>query len=115
MNALIAAIVGGFNQVGAKVTWIVNGIAKAGTYRLYVRYGIPGADANATLAVNSKPNTQPLSMKNFGNLPAGKWDNDWQTTWANVNLTAGTNTIEIACNAGNQCDVNLDQLYLASS
>ncbi|MEU6575612.1 carbohydrate-binding protein [Streptomyces sp. NPDC046805] len=104
--------VAGLNQVGAKVTWTVNGIQKAGAYRLYVRYGIPGVDANATLAVNGKPNTQPLGMKNFGGLPQGKWEGDWQSTWSTVNLTAGTNSIEISCAAGNQCNANLDQVWL---
>lgn len=102
----------GFNQVGAKVTWTVNGIQKAGTYRLYVRYGVPGTDADATLVVNSKPNTQPLSMKNFGGTPEGDWEQGWKTTWANVNLNQGTNTISIACNDGNQCNAVLDQLSL---
>ncbi|MFF0964447.1 CBM35 domain-containing protein [Streptomyces sp. NPDC003703] len=102
----------GFNHVGAKVTWSVNGIQKTGTYRLYVRYGIPGVDANATLVVNGKSSSQTLNMKNFGKLPEGDWKNDWQTTWANVNLNKGTNTIEIACNDGNQCNANLDQMHL---
>ncbi|MFG2948817.1 CBM35 domain-containing protein [Streptomyces adustus] len=106
--------VAGFNQVGAKVTWTVNGIEKAGTYRLYVRYGIPGVDANATLVVNGKANSQSLNMKNFGGLPAGDWEKGWQTTWANVNLTKGTNTVVIACNEGNQCNANLDQMYLTT-
>src|SRR4051812_46250691 len=97
----------GFNQVGAKVTWTVNGIQNAGTYRLYVRYGVPGADANATLLVNGEANTQPLNMKNFGNTPAGDWEKGWKTTWANVNLNKGTNTIVVACNDGNQCNAVL--------
>ncbi|MGV9889648.1 carbohydrate-binding protein [Streptomyces sp. NPDC003395] len=104
--------VAGFNNVGAKVTWTVNGIKDKGTYRLYVRYGIPGTDANATLVVNGEPNTQPLNMKNFGGTPEGDWEKGWQTTWANVNLTKGTNTIELVCNQGNQCNANLDQLWL---
>ncbi|MFE2070488.1 CBM35 domain-containing protein [Streptomyces sp. NPDC059467] len=103
----------GFNQVGAKVTWTVNGIQKAGTYRLNVRYGVPGADADATLLVNGQANSQPLSMKNFGNTPAGDWEKGWKTTWANVTLTQGTDTIAIACNDGNQCNAVLDQLYLS--
>jgi len=102
----------GFNQVGAKVTWTVNDIQNAGTYRLYVRYGVPGADANATLLVNGKANTQPLNMKNFGNTPAGDWEKGWKTTWANVNLKKGTNSIVVACNDGNQCNAVLDQLYI---
>ncbi|MEU9226099.1 carbohydrate-binding protein [Streptomyces massasporeus] len=102
----------GFNQVGAKVTWTVDGIEKADTYRLYVRYGIPGVDANATLLVNGDVQDRPVNMKNFGNLPKGDWEKGWQETWSNVNLTKGTNTIEIACNEGNQCDALLDQLWI---
>jgi hypothetical protein len=102
----------GFNHVGAKVTWTVNGIQSAGTYRLYVRYGVPGADANATLLVNGDAHTQPLNMKNFGNTPAGDWEKGWKTTWANVNLNKGTNTIVVACNDGNQCNAVLDQFYI---
>ncbi|MEU9977370.1 carbohydrate-binding protein [Streptomyces sp. NPDC051014] len=104
--------VSGFNQVGAKVTWTVDGIQKAGTYRLYVRYGVPGADADATLMVDGKANSQPLNMKNFGNTPAGDWEKGWKTTWANVTLNQGTNTVVIACNDGNQCNAVLDQVYL---
>jgi hypothetical protein len=102
----------GLNQVGAKVTWTVDGIEKAGSYRLYVRYGIPGVDANATLVVNGDAQDRPVNMKNFGGLPKGDWEKGWQETWSNVNLTKGTNTIEIACNEGNQCDAVLDQLWL---
>jgi hypothetical protein len=102
----------GFNQVGAKVTWTVDGIEKAGDYRLYARYSIPGVDANATLLVNGKANTQPMGLKNFIGSPKGDWEKGWQTSWAPVTLTKGTNTIELACNEGNQCDAVLDQLYL---
>lgn len=104
----------GFNAVGAKVTWTVNGIKDKGTYRLYVRYGIPGTDANATLSVNGTPNTQPLNMKNFGGTPAGDWEKGWQKTWADVNLTEGTNTLELSCQQGNACNAVLDQMWLTT-
>ncbi|MFF8899558.1 CBM35 domain-containing protein [Streptomyces lydicus] len=103
--------VAGFNQVGAKVQWTVDA-PQAGDYRLYVRYGIPGEDANATLAVNGKPNNQPLGLKNFIHSPKGDWKKGWQTTWAPVTLNQGTNTIEISCGQGNQCNANLDQVWL---
>ncbi|MFI7015691.1 carbohydrate-binding protein [Streptomyces sp. NPDC050164] len=102
----------GFNHVGAKVTWTVDGIKKAGSYRLYVRYGIPGVDANATLVVNGEAQDRPVNMENFGGTPKGDWEKGWKETWSNVTLTKGTNTIELACNEGNQCDANLDQLWL---
>ncbi|MFG2791594.1 carbohydrate-binding protein [Streptomyces sp. NPDC048419] len=103
----------GFNAVGASATWTVNGIPKAGSYRLYVRYAIPGVDANATLTVNSKPNTQPLGMKNFTHSAEGDWEKGWQSTWAPVTLTKGTNVLELSCGEGNQCNALLDQLWVS--
>jgi len=105
----------GFNQVGAKVTWTVNGIEKAGTYRFYVRYDIPGVDANGTLTVNGKANTQPLNMKNFAKQPEGDWEKGWQNTWAQVSLNKGTNTIELSCQQGNQCNALLDQFSVTEN
>lgn len=103
--------VAGFNQVGAKVSWTVS-IKKAGSYRLYVRYGIPGEDADATLNVNGKANAQPLGMKNFIPSPKGDWEKGWQTTWAPVDLTKGTNVIQLECAEGNKCNANIDLLTL---
>ncbi|MFC4505914.1 MULTISPECIES: carbohydrate-binding protein [Streptomyces] len=104
--------VNGFNHVGAKVTWTVSGIQEAGDFRLYARYSIPGADANATLSVNGQANSQPLGLKNFIGSPKGNYEKGWQSTWAPVTLNKGTNVIEIACNQGNQCDALFDQLWL---
>ncbi|MCX4779304.1 CBM35 domain-containing protein [Streptomyces sp. NBC_01264] len=103
--------VGNFNQPGAAVTWTLD-LPKGGTYRLYVRYGIPGEDANATLTVNGKPNTSPLNMKNFAKSPQGDWEKGWQRTWGQVTLKEGTNTVKLSCEAGNKCQVNIDQLWL---
>ncbi|MEV6649060.1 CBM35 domain-containing protein [Streptomyces sp. NPDC051219] len=103
--------VGGFNQVGASVTWTVD-VPEAGTYRVYLRYGTPGEDANATLTANGKPNTSPLNLKNFGNTPKGDWEKGWKTTWGQVNLNKGTNTIKVSCEQGNQCNAAIDQLWI---
>ncbi|MFE4966901.1 carbohydrate-binding protein [Streptomyces sp. NPDC056660] len=102
----------GFNHVGAKITWTVSGIEKAKDFRLYARYSIPGADANATLSVNGKANNQPIGLKNFIGSPKGNYEKGWQSTWAPVSLNKGTNVIELACNDGNQCDALFDQLWL---
>ncbi|MET9961035.1 CBM35 domain-containing protein [Streptomyces sp. NPDC006326] len=103
--------VGNFNQPGAAVTWTLE-VPKAGTYRLYVRFGIPGEDADGTLAVNGKPNSTPLSMRNFAKSPKGDWEKGWQTTWGQVTLDKGTNTIKLSCETGNKCNVNIDQFWL---
>ncbi|MCX4584468.1 CBM35 domain-containing protein [Streptomyces sp. NBC_01481] len=103
------AFVTGFNAVGASVTWKAK-IAEAGQYRLYVRYAIPAQDANATLTVNGKANTNPLGLKNFIHSSDPAWEKNWQTTWAPVNLNKGENELKISCEAGNQCNVILDWL-----
>ncbi|MEV7523166.1 CBM35 domain-containing protein [Streptomyces sp. NPDC091371] len=103
--------VGNFNQPGAAVTWTLD-VPKAGTYKFYVRFGIPGEDANGTLTVNGKANSSPISMRNFANSPKGDWEKGWQTTWGQVTLVQGTNTIKLSCEAGNSCNVNIDQLWL---
>jgi hypothetical protein len=103
--------VAGLNKVGASATWSID-VESAGSYRLYVRYSIPGKPANATVTVNGKANGQPLGMKNFTKSPEGDWEKGWQTTWAPVTVNKGTNTIKISCEQGNQCDANLDQLWL---
>ncbi|MFG2215209.1 MULTISPECIES: CBM35 domain-containing protein [unclassified Streptomyces] len=99
----------GFNEVGASVTWKA-AMKEAGKYRLTVRYAIPAKDANATLTVNGKPNSQPIGLKNFIDSSDPNWEKNWQTTWAPVDLVKGENEVSISCQDGNQCDVILDWL-----
>jgi hypothetical protein len=101
----------GFNNVGASITWTVD-LPKAGSYRLYVHYSIPAVDANATLTVNGKPNQQPLGMKNFIKSSDTDLAKNWQSTWAPVTLTKGTNTLTLSCGQGNQCNALIDQLWV---
>ncbi|MFF7815918.1 CBM35 domain-containing protein [Streptomyces sp. NPDC007945] len=103
------AYVAGFNAPGSSVTWKAN-MPEGGNYSLTVRYAIPAVDANATLTVNGKPNTQPIGLKNFIKSSDPNLEKNWQTTWAPVELQKGDNEIKISCEAGNQCDVLLDWL-----
>ncbi|MDQ0934458.1 CBM35 domain-containing protein [Streptomyces turgidiscabies] len=104
--------VGNFNNVGASVTWNVNGIPADGKYSLYVGYGVPGKDADATLTVNGTPSTGLIKLKNHANAAEGDYAKGWTETYNYVELNKGTNTIKISCEQGNQCDANLDQLWL---
>ncbi|MFD7230810.1 CBM35 domain-containing protein [Streptomyces sp. NPDC059881] len=103
------AYVTGFNAVGASVTWNAS-VEKAGNYRLYVRYAIPAKDANATLTVNGKANTNPIGLKNFIKSSDPNLEKNWQTTWAPVTLKKGENQLKLSCEQGNQCDAILDYL-----
>ncbi|CAL9534455.1 hypothetical protein SUDANB105_04089 [Streptomyces sp. enrichment culture] len=103
----------GFNAVGASLTWNVNGIPETGKYTLYVGYGVPGKDANATLTVNGTPASTPVDMKNWAKAAEGDYEKGWTRTYNYIQLNKGSNTIKISCEQGNQCDANLDQLWLA--
>ncbi|RST12168.1 carbohydrate-binding protein [Streptomyces sp. WAC05374] len=103
------AYVTGFNAVGASVTWKAD-VPEKGDYKLYVRYAIPAKDANATLTVNGKANSNPLGLKNFIHSTDPNLEKNWQTTWAPVTLQKGENELKISCEQGNQCDALLDWL-----
>ncbi|MBM4794130.1 carbohydrate-binding protein [Streptomyces sioyaensis] len=104
--------VAGMNTPGAAATWTLN-VDQAGKYKLWVGYGVPGKDANLTMAVNDKPDGRPVNMENFAHAPEGAWDKGWTKTWSYVQLNKGSNTIKLSCETGNQCDVNLDKVWLA--
>ncbi|MFE7841691.1 carbohydrate-binding protein [Streptomyces sp. NPDC057474] len=104
--------VGNFNSVGSSVTWKVEGIPKGGKYTLYTGYGVPGKDATATLSVNGTASTNPVDMKNWANAKEGDYQKGWTQTYNFIQLNEGTNEIKISCEQGNQCDANLDQLWL---
>ncbi|OEU86709.1 hypothetical protein DB35_23905 [Streptomyces abyssalis] len=104
--------VGSMNTTGASATWTADNVPKAGLYTLYVRYGVPGKDANSTLSVNGKPRSQPLNMSNFGGAEEGDWEKGWTRTYAYVDLKQGSNTFKISCEDGNNCEFNLDQVWL---
>lgn len=103
--------VGGLNALGAAATWTVE-VPKAGGYKLKMTYGVPGKDANTTLTVNGEAQSRPVNMKNFSKAAEGDWAKGWTNTYSIVQLKQGSNTIRISCEAGNQCDVVLDQLWL---
>ncbi|BDM72886.1 hypothetical protein HEK616_63730 [Streptomyces nigrescens] len=104
--------IGGMNTPGASATWSVD-VDTAGKYKLWVGYGVPGKDANLTLNVNGTAIPRPVNMENFAHAPEGAWDKGWTKTWSYVQLNKGTNTVKLSCESGNQCDVNLDQVWLA--
>ncbi|MDJ0384639.1 CBM35 domain-containing protein [Streptomyces sp. G-G2] len=103
--------VGGFNKAGASLTWSLD-VPQAGSYKLKMTYGVPGKDGSTTLTVNGEAQTRPVNMKNWANAKPGEWDKGWTNTYSLVDLKAGANTVKLSCEAGNQCDVLIDQLWL---
>ncbi|MFF1376478.1 carbohydrate-binding protein [Streptomyces sp. NPDC058308] len=104
--------VAGLNNVGASVTWTVDDIPKDGAYTLFVGYGVPGKPAKTTLSVNGSDSQRKLNMDNFAHAEQGAWDKGWTETYVYVQLTKGTNTVTVSCQQGDQCDANLDRLWL---
>ncbi|MES4901395.1 MULTISPECIES: CBM35 domain-containing protein [unclassified Streptomyces] len=103
--------VGGLNAPGASVTWNVD-VAKAGQYRVYARYSVPAEDQSLSLTVNGERSTRPMNMEAFVPAKKGDWEKSWTSTWSLVNLNEGANTVKVSCEAGDKCDVILDQLWL---
>lgn len=102
----------GFNQAGATITWTFKGIPTAGKYSVYVGYSVPGKDGNATLSVNGTPSDRPVDLKNWTGAGAGDYEKGWTKTFNYIQLDQGTNTIQISCGQGNQCDALIDQVWL---
>ncbi|MGV9938931.1 carbohydrate-binding protein [Streptomyces sp. NPDC003401] len=100
------------NQAGNSVTWSVDGIPEDGAYTIFAHYSTAGEDQSMTLTVNGKKFGQPLSMKNYAKAADGDFAKGWTTTYAWPNLTKGTNTISLSCEAGDKCNVLLDQFWL---
>lgn len=69
----------------------------------------PGRDADPRR--QRHPRSNPVNLKNYGSYTdwAKAWNN---TTFAWVDLKKGANTLALSCGDGNQCGVNLDQVWL---
>lgn len=98
------------NQPGASVTWTVT-VPAAGDYTFFIDYGNAGDDATLSLAVNGKPRTTPVNLRNYGH--STEWDKAWNnTTFAYVSLNEGDNTLQLSFQPGDTGGVNLDQMWL---
>ncbi|MEV0976956.1 carbohydrate-binding protein [Streptomyces sp. NPDC049915] len=104
--------VANLNQPGSAVTWTVNGIPEDGAYTLFARYSTAGEAQSMTLTVNGKPFGNKLNMDNFAHAADGDFAKGWTKTFAWPTLTKGTNTITLSCEAGDKCNVLLDQFWL---
>ncbi|MFC9278277.1 carbohydrate-binding protein [Streptomyces collinus] len=105
--------VGGLNTVGSSVTWTVDDIPEDGPYTLFVNYSATGDDAQSmTVTVNGKEFGTKLGMKNYRHAADGDFAKGWTTSFVWPTLNKGSNTIAVSCQAGDKCNVLLDQMWL---
>lgn len=99
-----------FNGVGGSASWTVE-VPEDGPYTLFLSYSVPGKDAKASLTINDE---QPrgINMKNFAHAAEGQWEKGWTYTYSYAELKKGTNTMKMSCEAGDQCEAYLDQVWL---
>ncbi|MFR9675990.1 hypothetical protein [Streptomyces sp. TR06-5] len=105
------AYVAGMNAEGSSATWAFD-MEKAGTYRMYIQYSVPGKKMRTSLDVNGQSHGGGLNMDNFAHADKGDWAKSWTYTYADVNLKKGRNTVTVSCRKGDKCDVLLDQFWL---
>ena len=105
-----SGLVGYLLQPGASVTWHVLG-APAARAQLALRYSntvrplvTPGSHTIALL-VNGRRVTTLVAPQTSGNDP-------WSTVTTTAMLTAGTNTVQVACQEGDSCNIDLDTLSI---
>ncbi|WP_129308384.1 carbohydrate-binding protein [Streptomyces sp. L2] len=104
--------VGNLNQVGSSVTWTVDNIPDDGPYTLFVNYSVPGQDQSMTVTVNGKPFGSKLSLQNYAHAKDGDFTKGWTNSYVWPTLQKGHNTISVSCQAGDKCNVLIDQMWL---
>ncbi|MGW8764178.1 CBM35 domain-containing protein [Streptomyces sp. NPDC055815] len=95
---------------GSSASWSVD-VPDSGEYTLRITYSVPGKDAKTSLTVNGEA-PRKVNMSNFANAAEGDWEKGWTYTYAYVKLNKGSNALKISCEAGDQCEAILDQVYL---
>lgn len=95
--------------VGASTEFAIGGVASSGTYTVTVGYANndSGGGSIAPRTLGVYVNGARTATMTFA--PTASWDN-WSTVQQQVQLPAGSDTIRLACAAGDSCMVNLDYL-----
>jgi alpha-glucosidase (family GH31 glycosyl hydrolase) len=97
----------GLTPPGPSVSWPVYEVPSTGSYTLQMRYanGYPVGDVPHTMSL--LVNGTRVGQVSFPSTAS--WD-DWATVEQTVPLRAGGNTIALACQQGDTCNINLDWL-----
>lgn len=110
--------VAGLTTQGSSIT-VTFDAPKKGTYSVFVRYANPEATSDSkdqnrpkqmmTVLANGEAKYGQLNM--YGTGGADKW---W-TTYRTVDLNKGENTVSLACNAGDTCNVTVDKMWVGEN
>jgi hypothetical protein len=105
-----SGFVGNLLHPGDSATWHVLG-APAGTAQLVLRYSntvsplaAPGSHTLA-LVVNGRPVSTLVAPQTGGTDP-------WSTVTTSASLMAGSNSVQLACQQGDSCNIQLDTLSI---
>jgi len=106
-----AGFVAGYSGPGADASWPVLG-APAGPATVTIRYanyiGAIGGPAPRTMTLDVNGTATQVTLP-----PTSSWD-DWATVSEPVTLQAGQNTVAVDCAAGDDCNVNVDDISVTA-
>jgi alpha-glucosidase (family GH31 glycosyl hydrolase) len=110
-NQSTAGFIAGLQNTGSSASWQVLG-SPAGSADVTIRY------SNYISAIGGPaPRTMSLVVNGSATqvtLPAtSSWD-DWSTVQVPVTLEAGDNVVNVACAAGDDCNVNVDDIAVTA-
>ncbi len=100
-----------YSTPDASASWPLLG-APAGTAAVTIRYsnyiGALGGPAPRSMSLVVNGTSTQVTLP-----PTASWD-DWATVTEPVSLQAGTNTVAVTCAAGDDCNVNVDDIAVAT-
>jgi len=106
-----AGFIAGYSNTGDDATWPVLG-APAGPATVSIRYsnyiGAIGGPAPRTMSLVVNGSATQVTLP-----PTSSWD-DWATVTEPVTLQAGGNTVAVDCAAGDDCNVNVDDISVTA-
>jgi len=106
-----AGFIAAYSNPGDDATWQVLG-APAGAATVTIRYanyiGALGGPAPRTMSLVVNGTTTQVTLP-----PTSSWD-DWSTVTEPVTLQAGPNSVAVDCAAGDDCNVNVDDISVTA-
>ncbi|MBL1067573.1 carbohydrate-binding protein [Streptomyces sp. 7-21] len=91
----------------ATITWTFE-LPEGGSYELFTEYATVSDGQTMSFSVNGTPRDDAIDTRDYGGT--GDWESSWYDTYNYVDLTEGTNTIQLTC--GDSCDIAIQRLSI---